>query len=219
MIVIGAGGLAKEVIEILISEKYKLNESSLFFFDDVTHDNNNYLFQKFKILHSVKEVREKFKAFSNQFVIGVGGACERHKMYKKFEALGGKAVSIYSQTSSVGSFGNSIKQGCLVMDYVTITNDVTVGEGTLINAHCLLGHGVSVGNFCSIAPGVKITGNAIIGDYVNIGTGAIILPKVKVGKNSFIGAGSVVSQDVPENSTVIGVLPSRVVGKRPEYGE
>jgi serine O-acetyltransferase len=43
-----------------------------------------------------------------------------------------------------------------------------------------------------------------------IGSGAKVLGSFTVGENSMIGAGSVVLQEVPPNSTVVGV-PGRIV--------
>jgi len=50
-----------------------------------------------------------------------------------------------------------------------------------------------------------------IGDNVMIGAGAKILGNIRVGKCSRIAAGSVVLNEVPENTTVAGV-PAKVVG-------
>ncbi|HZA25007.1 MAG TPA: DapH/DapD/GlmU-related protein, partial [Dehalococcoidia bacterium] len=51
-----------------------------------------------------------------------------------------------------------------------------------------------------------------IGRYVWIGGGAIILPGVTVGDDAVIGAGSVVTRDVEEGSTVVG-SPARQVSR------
>lgn len=45
-----------------------------------------------------------------------------------------------------------------------------------------------------------------------IGAGATILPGVTVGENAIVGAGSLVTKDVPDNATVVGV-PARVTKK------
>ena len=49
-----------------------------------------------------------------------------------------------------------------------------------------------------------------IGDNVMISAGAKVLGSFTIGENSKIGAGSVVLEEVPPNSTVVGV-PGRVV--------
>jgi acetyltransferase-like isoleucine patch superfamily enzyme len=43
----------------------------------------------------------------------------------------------------------------------------------------------------------------------HIGIGAAVLPGIKIDKNSVVGAGAVVTKDVPDNVTVVGV-PARV---------
>ena len=49
-------------------------------------------------------------------------------------------------------------------------------------------------------------------DNVIIGAGSKILGPLIIGENTKIGANSVVIDDIPENSTVVGV-PGKVVGK------
>lgn len=49
-------------------------------------------------------------------------------------------------------------------------------------------------------------------DNVYVGENVIILPEVRIGKNCIISAGSVVTQDVPENSIVAG-NPAKVIGR------
>ena len=49
-------------------------------------------------------------------------------------------------------------------------------------------------------------------DNVYISAGARIMPNVRINKNSIISAGSVVTQDVPENSVVSG-NPAKVIGR------
>ena len=44
----------------------------------------------------------------------------------------------------------------------------------------------------------------VIEDFANIGAGVIIMPGVKIGHHSTIGAGSVVTKDVPSNTTYMG---------------
>jgi len=83
---------------------------------------------------------------------------------------------------------------------------VVIGETSEIGDNVFIYHGVTLGGL-STKRGKR---HPTIGDNVVIGAGAQVLGPITVGKNTKIGSGSVVLQEVPENSTVIGV-PGRVV--------
>jgi acetyltransferase-like isoleucine patch superfamily enzyme len=54
----------------------------------------------------------------------------------------------------------------------------------------------------------------VIEDYVSVGLGAILLPGVTLKRGSIISAGSVVTEDVPEDTVVAG-NPAKFVKKVP----
>ena len=57
-----------------------------------------------------------------------------------------------------------------------------------------------------------------IGDNCYIGTGVTILGPVTIGNNVTIGAGAVVTKDVPDGATVVGV-PGRVIKARNRFNK
>ena len=91
----------------------------------------------------------------------------------------------------------------LVIDHGT---GVVIGETTEIGDDVLIYQGVTLGG----------TGKDVgkrhptIGNNVMISAGAKVLGPFKIGDNSRVAAGAVVLEEVPPNSTVVGV-PARVV--------
>ena len=83
---------------------------------------------------------------------------------------------------------------------------VVIGETAIIGDNVTLYQGVTLGGTGKEHGKRQPT----IGNNVMISTGAKILGSFKIGDNSKIGAGSVVLEEVPANSTVVGV-PGRVV--------
>lgn len=86
---------------------------------------------------------------------------------------------------------------------------VVIGATTIIGDDVLLYQGVTLGG----------TGNEhgkrhpTLENNIVVGAGAKVLGNITIHSNSRIGAGSVVIDDVPENSTVIGV-PGRIVKQK-----
>ena len=85
-------------------------------------------------------------------------------------------------------------------------NGVIIGETTIVGDNVTLYQGVTLGG-TGKEHGKR---HPTIGDNVMISAGAKVLGSFTIGANSKIGAGSVVLNEVPPGSTVVGV-PGRVV--------
>jgi acetyltransferase-like isoleucine patch superfamily enzyme len=72
--------------------------------------------------------------------------------------------------------------------------------------------------FRNEVPDLQVFGPIVIKDNCIIGQRAIIFPNVSIGPNSVVGAGSVVINDVPPNTIVLGV-PARPFGGLDKYRE
>ena len=86
---------------------------------------------------------------------------------------------------------------------------VVIGETTFIGDDVLLYQGVTLGG-TGKEQGKR---HPTLEDNVIVGAGAKVLGNLTIGKNSRIGAGSVVVDNVPDDSTVVGI-PGRVVHQR-----
>jgi serine O-acetyltransferase len=103
---------------------------------------------------------------------------------------------------------------------IEIHPGATIGKGFFIDhgAGVIIGETTIIGDNCTLYQGVTLGGTGkeqgkrhpTLGNNVMVSAGAKILGSFKIGDNSKIGAGSVVLEEVPPNSTVVGV-PGRVV--------
>jgi serine O-acetyltransferase len=96
----------------------------------------------------------------------------------------------------------------LFIDHAT---GVVIGETAIVGSDVTMYQGVTLGG-TGKGHGKR---HPTICDNVFIGNNANILGNVSVGKNSRVGAGSVVLNDVPPNSTVVGV-PAHIVYRNGE---
>lgn len=92
------------------------------------------------------------------------------------------------------------------------------GSGVVIGETCEIGDNVTIYQGVTLGGTGKEKGkrHPTVGNDVIIATGAKVLGSFKIGDNSKIGAGAVVLQEVPPNSTVVGIKARIVIqdGKR-----
>jgi acetyltransferase-like isoleucine patch superfamily enzyme len=93
-------------------------------------------------------------------------------------------------------------------ELVTIEDNVTISSNSMIFAHVnpSANELLKKNGYPRIIKPVTIKNGAVIS------VGCIIVAGVTIGRNSIVGAGSVVSQDVPDNCVVLG-NPARMIKK------
>ena len=91
---------------------------------------------------------------------------------------------------------------------------IFVSEGAKIGKNCVIFHQVTIGS--NTLPGSAGQGFPSLGDNVYIGCGAKIIGNVRIGNNVRIGANCVVTQDVPDNATVVLGKPRVIVRDTPQ---
>lgn len=127
-----------------------------------------------------------------------------HKLYLKKHYF----LARYISQRGVRKTGIEIHPGAQIGKgfFIDHGNGVIIGETTIVGDNVTLYQGVTLGG------NGKEQGkrHPTIEDNVMISAGAKVLGSFTVGAGSKIGAGSVVLQEVPPGSTVVGV-PGRVV--------
>ena len=123
-----------------------------------------------------------------------------HKMYLKEHYFLARWIS----QKAARKTGIEIHPGAQIGKgfFIDHGNGVIIGETTIIGDNVTLYQGVTLGGTGK--------GHPTSGSKVMSSTGAKVLGAFKIGDNSKIGAGSVVLEEVPPGSTVVGV-PGRVV--------
>ncbi len=206
MLIVGAKGFAKEVLEVLYQES---PPAQVAFYDDVSEDLPLMLNDQFPVLKTEAEARQWLRR-DRRFALGVGVPKIRQLLADRLRQLGGELTTVRSPRATIGLFDNTIGPGCSIMTGAVLTGCITLDEGVLVNLNCTIGHDCHIGAYTELSPGVHLSGHVVLGARCSLGTGAVVLPGVRVGPNCVIGAGSVVTKDVEANTLVVGV-PHRVI--------
>ncbi|WP_343539842.1 acetyltransferase [Sphingobacterium thalpophilum] len=206
MVIVGAGGFAKELLEVVLQTN---PTREIAFYDDVTAAGPKLVFDQFPILKTQHELLAYFAQHGNNFVLGLGGGQNRKKLFDKISQWGGNLVSAIDTRATIGTFSH-IGRGSTILSQACISNSAQIGNAALIYYHSKITHDCVLGDFVEISPGATLLGHVQIGELSQVGANATVLSHIKIGSNCLIGAGAVVTKDIPDNSIVAGV-PGKII--------
>jgi UDP-2-acetamido-3-amino-2,3-dideoxy-glucuronate N-acetyltransferase len=123
-----------------------------------------------------------------------------------------------------------IGESCVIGSYVDIEGEVQIGNFVSLQSGCYLTRGVVIEDQVFCGPRVVTMNDKKMSHRrsalvftrsaprllrgARIGGGSILCPGITVGENALVGAGSLVTNDVPDRAIMLG-NPARVVGAVP----
>jgi sugar O-acyltransferase, sialic acid O-acetyltransferase NeuD family len=206
IIVLGAGGYAGVLLDILVRQSYHI-----FGVTSLDPDNTSkYNLFGVPVLGKDDKVLN-YGINSICLVNGVGmmpGKNTRCRLYKKFRDFGYTFTRVI-HSSAILAANAKLAEGVQVMAGAVIQTGVMIGENTIINTRVAVDHDSNIGKHVHLAPGTTISGDVAIGEGTFVGAGSTIIQGIQISGHCVIAAGSVVTRDVPEGATVMGV-PARI---------
>jgi len=109
--------------------------------------------------------------------------------------------------------GAEIGEGVMIFPHTVISTNVSIGDHSIVNSGATISHDSKLGRFTTISPGVHVAGNVRIEEGCYLGIGSNIIQRVNVKPWTVIGAGATVISDLPEAVTAVGV-PARPIKTR-----
>ncbi|SNQ62984.1 Acetyltransferase [Candidatus Methanoperedens nitroreducens] len=98
-----------------------------------------------------------------------------------------------------------IGSGSQILAGAIIGAEAKVGRECIINTKASIDHEDVLEDGVELAPGVTLCGCIHAGINAWICAGATVLPRIKIGNDAIIGAGAVVTKDVPDGVTMVGI--------------
>ncbi len=140
--------------------------------------------------------------------------------YAGFHALLFYRVAHWLWEKRIPFLPRALSQFARLLTGIEIHPGATIGSGLFIDhgMGVVIGETTDIGDNVTLFQGVTLGGTGkqrgkrhpTLGSHVVVGAGAKVLGPIKIGDYVKIGANSVVLQDVPDHSTVVGI-PGKIV--------
>lgn len=199
---IGAGGQGKVVLDALLAGGVTLKNVRV-------RDGAENL-RGTDFLGGVIETPAVVEEMVGQFFhLAIGNGQTRQRLWAELIGLGVRPFTVIHPDASVSRFA-TLNEGSFVAARAIVAPSASVGVSVILNHGAVLDHDCVVGDFSHVAPNATLGGSVRVGAGVLVGAGANVLPYVTIGDCAVIGAGAVVTKDVANFETVMGV-PARKI--------
>lgn len=134
----------------------------------------------------------------------------RMKLYTLYHDNGFKFETVVSPDAIV-SKSACIDEGCMIQAGCNISSDVVLRKCVRINSMANIMHDTMVNDFSVVAPSAVLLGRVSVGSCSYIGANATVLPGIQIKKNCMVGAGAVVTKNIEESITVVGIPAKKLI--------
>lgn len=196
VILIGAGGYAKSVLDSLDKTQYEFCG----FIDNFQTVGNHHL--GYPILANKLEDIDNKEEYS--YFISIGNNINRLKHFLNLSKNNCTIINVIDNSAIISS-GAKLGIGVFVGKLAIINNGTIIGNNVIINTKALVEHGCLVEDHCNISTNTTLNGDVIVEQASFIGSSSVVNGQLRIGAGSIVGAGAVVIRNVQPYTVVAGV--------------
>ncbi|MBI5639126.1 MAG: acetyltransferase, partial [Nitrospirae bacterium] len=143
------------------------------------------------------------------FCVAIGNPHGRARisLHESLKAEGLSPVTLVHPASWIAP-NAVIGEGSQILAGAVIEAETCIGRQCIVNTKASADHECMLHDGVELAPGATLCGAVTAGINAWICAGATVLPRINIGADAVVGAGAVVTRDVPEATTVVGI-PAR----------
>lgn len=141
--------------------------------------------------------------------VAIGNAVIRQRIQSTIESVA--KVTTLIHPNAVISEEVSIGDGTVVIAGAVVNPGTRIGRGCIINTGATVDHDNDIKDFVHVSVGAHLAGTVSIGERTWIGAGAIVSNNITICQNCIVGAGAVVVKSISYPGKYVGV-PAKLMG-------
>ncbi|MDG2521280.1 acetyltransferase [Caulobacter segnis] len=204
VIVLGAGGHAKVVIELLRASGHEV-------FGVLDADPTPRTVVDAPVIGDDSRLESlKAEGVTHAF-IAIGDNGLRLRLGRKAQRAGLELVNAVSPFARVSPSAR-LGVGIAIMAGAVINAESDIRDLAIINTGAVIDHDGLICEAAHVAPGCALAGDVTVGQRAFLGVGSSVIPGRHIGEDAVVGAGACVVHDIPASALAMGV-PARVTGR------
>ena len=207
LIIIGAGGLGQETVQLIKDINQKTPEWELLGFVDDAPSLQGQSVQGFPVLGTIDWLNVQEQEY--WMICSISNPRIKQQAIERIRPEQRHYATLVHPTAEIA--GDAIIGiDVIIQTQCIVSVNVDIGDHVQLNPQCGIGHGTSINEFCSLYWNVTISGNVELGNGVLMGSKSIVIQDLSIGKWSTIGAAANVIRNLPANCIAVG-SPARVI--------
>ena len=157
------------------------------------------------VYKSIDEIKDKEK---HRFIIAIGNNYIRRRIANTYN------LNYYTfiHESALISDDVVIGEGSMIMAGTIINSGTAIGKHVIINTGAIIEHDCTIKNYVHASPRTTICGTCTIGENVWLGAASTIINNIEICNDIIVGSATNVIMSITENGTYIG-NPARMLNK------
>jgi len=187
LLIVGAGGLGREVANWAIDE---IKKSSGWIITGFLDDNPNAIYGKQTSIPLIGSVAGFVPRSDVYVVIAMGNPAVRRKLHEGLLVKGAQFANVIHPTAIVAE-GVRLGVGVVVAPFSILSANSCIGDGVVVNYHAVIQHDAEVGSWSYISSHGNVGGGSFIGQEAVVGTHSVVPPCAHIPDRYIVLPGTV----------------------------
>ena len=208
LIIVGAGGYAKSVLDSVDYMNFKM----IGYIDDIKSKGE--IHQGYPVLGNSIDCLDTPETYV--YFVAIGNNAKRKEWFDRLKANRLSLINVIDKSALI-SPAATIGEGCFIGKLAILNHGSSVGDNCVINTRALVEHGCSIKNHVNLSTNSTLNGDVVCDNGSFIGSGSVINGQVTIGEWALVGSGAVVIRDVKEHTVVVGIPAKEIKSSSHKY--
>ncbi len=203
ILILGSGGHAASLTDIIECEnKYKIAGY-------VVNEQSGSIGIDYPVIGTDRDLPDLYQSGIRYAAIGIGylGKSDlRERLYQDLKEIGFYMPVICDPSATVSQHV-TIEEGTVIGKGAVINAGVSIGKMCIVNTGAIVEHDCRIADFSHISVGSVLCGSVTVKKAAFIGANATVIQGKVIGSNCIVGAGTVIRKNVEDNAVIVMNIP------------